>query len=498
MTIIKQKNVCLVDFQGYRTPPIEEIKALLIDLGYNILQTFSFKARDKKFPGKGHLKMVSDFIAKEHQRIHEDLIKCQKCRDREYDAQFDADEKDVFADTACMEMSCNADNAMENCDTANNACKNDVNINTTAEVIDSECAECKYRSKRIFMTEDDQCILVYNNTLTGLQYRVLRALCQTRVLSRIDIIIDIFKHRAHTVEAKLQVQLATLLHNRTQLIGQWSHLERQGGKYNTVGGPGETQFELDRRMIDDAVLDVKKKLAKLAEDSEMRNAGRKDKIVALVGYSNAGKTSLFNKLTGDDAKVSSKPFETLDPFLRQCTLKNHQKIILSDTVGFVTYLPPFLIQAFRSTLENITRASLILFVIDSSIRPYQLNEVMAWLKILKVLDKPMVYVWNKIDLISDEDKKYIDGMNLDHVKISTLTDEGIEELREQIEKNITDKLYVKIKCNIGGEAYTWLMKNTRANEQIYDDVWCEHSCYISHEDYNRFVKMFPDVLCEKR
>lgn len=488
MTIIQTKNICLVDLQGYHTPSVEEIKALLTDLGYNIVQTFSFKARDKKFLGKGHLKMVSDFVIKENERIYAEMIKCLKCKEIEYQAQFDVDSD--TNDVVCSD-------AMSSDKYTNNAVNE-----TCTDIIEhaetkKECPDCKYRANRMTLDIHEQCAIVYNNTLTGLQYRVLRAACQTRVLSRIDIIIEIFDHRAQTVEAKLQVRLASLLHQRTQLLGQWSHLERQGGKYNTVGGPGETQFELDRRMIDDAVLDVKRKLAKLAEDSDVRNAGRKDKIVALVGYSNAGKTSLFNKITGDNAQVSSKPFETLDPFLRQCTLQNHQKIIISDTVGFVTYLPPFLIQAFRSTLENITRASLILFVIDSNIRPYELKEVMAWLKILKVLDKPMIHVWNKIDLLDTDARKYIDGMNLEHVKISTLTGEGMESLMSQIEKHITDKIYVKITCQIGEEAYLWLLKHTRANEQSYNDIWCEYSCYISNEDYNRFTKMFPAIKCEK-
>ncbi len=481
MTEMKTKNICLVDLQGYRTPPVEELKALLTDLGYNILQTFSFKAREKKFLGKGQLKTISDFVINENERVHAEMIKCYKCREKEYNAQFEPVR--LNNDHICsLKTAVHSDNTQ----TEVHSVKKD------------DCEECKYRSRRIFMTEEDQCAIVYNNVLTGLQYKILEKLCGTKILSRIDIIIEIFDHRAFTVEAKLQVKLAKLLHQKTKLTNQWSHLERQRGNTDNIGGPGETQFELDKRMIDDAVLDVKKRLAKLAADSDMRNAGRKDKTVALVGYSNAGKTSLFNKLTDADAKVSSKPFETLDPFLRQCILHNNQKIIISDTVGFVTYLPPFLIQAFRSTLENITRASLILFVIDASIRPYQLNEVMSWLKILKVLDKPMIYVWNKVDLISNEDRQYIDGMQLEHVKISTVTGEGIHELRQQIEKHITDKIYVKITCHTGGDAYQWLLKHTRAHEQMYDDIWCVYSCYISHEDCNRFMKLFPDMRCEKR
>lgn len=413
-------NACLVDFQDLKSPPVAEIKALLQDLGYNVVQVFTFHARNRRFLGKGQLQMVGDFVTKYNDEMAND-------------------------------------------------------------------------------TSSERCLVVYNNTLSGLNYKVLEGACKTSVLSRIDIIIEIFENRAMTVEAKLQIRLAKALHQKTKLLKLWSHLERQGGggSYTAVGGPGETQYELDRRMLEDSVADIKRKLAKIKSDSKTRQEARKDKVVALVGYSNAGKSSLFNKLANGDAKVSPKPFETLDPFMRQLVLSNHQKIILSDTVGFVSFLPPFLIQAFRSTLENIAQADLILFVIDSSIQPYNLNEVLNWLKILKVLDRPLVYVWNKVDLISDEQKRYIGGMELDAVQVSSVTGEGVKALLSRIETGVSEQVRVHVRCNLSKEqdAYQWLFKNSMPTEQQYDDETFECYSLMSNENYNRFVKLF-NVECK--
>ena len=410
---IEKSNVCLVDFQDLKSPPVSEIRALLQDLGYNIIQTFTFHARNRRFLGKGQLQMIADFISQHNENLPYDR-------------------------------------------------------------------------------SDEKCIIVYNNTLSGLNYKIMEAACKTTVLSRIDIIIEIFENRAMTVEAKLQIKLAKALHQKTKLIKLWSHLERQRGSTATIGGPGETQFELDRRILEDSIEDIKRKLIKIKNDSKTRQESRKDKVVALVGYSNAGKSSLFNKLTNGDAKVSPKPFETLDPFMRQTVLPNHQKIILADTVGFVSFLPPFLIQAFRSTLENIIQADLILFVIDSSMKPYNLNEVLNWLKILKVLDRPLIYVWNKIDLLTEDQKHYISTMELDSIQISSLTGFGIKSLISRIETGVSEQVRVHIKCNLTTEqeAYQWLFKNSLPTDQQYNDEFFECHSLMSKENYNRFLKLF--------
>ncbi len=410
-TVIKRK-VCLVDFQGFKTPPVAEIKALLDDLKYEIVQTFTFQARNRKFIGKGQLQMIADFINTE-----EESITCGK-------------------------------------------------------------------------NNDNKCIVVYNNILTGLNYKILETACKTQILSRIDVIIEIFQSRALTVEAKLQVRLAQLLHGKTKLIKLWTHLEKQKGGTNTVGGPGETQFEMDKRMIEDAVIDIKRKLIKIKDDSKLRQEGRQDKVIALVGYSNAGKTSLFNTITQGNAKVSSKPFETLDPFMRQCVLSNAQKIIVSDTVGFVSFLPPFLIQAFRSTLENITQADLLLFIIDASVTPYNLAEVMNWLKMLKVLDVPMIYVWNKVDLLTQEMRDYIDKMDLDSVKVSSITGEGVKELMKKVSSQISDMVSVRVTCSADSPIYAWLFKQCIPTNLVYQDEEISLDCQLSKENYNRLVKMF--------
>lgn len=398
------KKVCLVDFQDLKTPPIDEIKALLCDLDYEILEVMTFQARQKKFLGKGQIERIAQFV------------------------------------------------------------------------------------------KDNDCFMVYNNHLTGLQYKILdKAFKNEKTLSRIDIIIQVFEKRAMTTEAKLQVRLAKLLHEKAKLVRRWSHLERQRGGTGSIGGPGETQLELDSRMIYNSIDDVKAKLRKIKQDRLERQKGRTDKMVALVGYSNAGKTSLLNKLTDGDANVSSKPFETLDPFARQCILKNQQKIIMADTVGFVTHLPPFLIPAFRSTLENIIHADLLLFVTDSSAEQYNMNQVLQWIKLLKADSKPMIYVWNKVDLIDDVKREYLKTLQFNDVQVSTITGEGIDLLLEKVEHVVSEQLLLEILVVPGSEEYNWLFKYSRPEVIDFENDKAKCRCILSHVNYDRFCKFFPDV-----
>lgn len=210
-------------------------------------------------------------------------------------------------------------------------------------------------------------LLVVDASLTPIQQRNLEKKLKAKVIDRTALILEIFGERAHTREGKLQVELAHLTYQRSRLVRSWTHLERQRGGAGFLGGPGETQIELDRRIIDDKIVRIKKELEKVKKTRELQRGSRRKipyPVVALVGYTNAGKSSVFNRLT--DAKVFAKDllFATLDPTMRRLKLPSGREIILSDTVGFISDLPHELIMSFRATLEEVLEADIIVHVRD--------------------------------------------------------------------------------------------------------------------------------------
>lgn len=211
-------------------------------------------------------------------------------------------------------------------------------------------------------------IVIFNHALSPAQERNLEKLCQCRVLDRTGLILDIFAQRARSFEGKLQVELALLKHLSTRLVRGWTHLERQRGGIG-LRGPGETQLETDRRLIRNRIKFITARLARVRSQREQGRRARRKAIVptvALVGYTNAGKSTLFNKITGADAYVANRLFATLDPTLRSIELPELGSVILADTVGFIRHLPPDLIDAFYATLEEICEADLLLHVVDAS------------------------------------------------------------------------------------------------------------------------------------
>ncbi|MEW5756841.1 MAG: ribosome rescue GTPase HflX [Pseudomonadota bacterium] len=249
-------------------------------------------------------------------------------------------------------------------------------------------------------------VVLFNHSLTPAQERNLERLFQCRVLDRVGLILDIFAQRAQSHEGRLQVELAQLKHMSTRLVRGWTHLDRQKGGIG-MRGPGETQLETDRRLLDERLKQLTKRLEKVQRRrDESRKARKKAELplVSLVGYTNAGKSTLFNHLTGSEVYAADQLFATLDPTLRRVGLPNGATVILADTVGFIRHLPHDLVAAFKSTLEETRTAHLLLHVIDahSAERHEMVEQVNDVLKQIEAHEVPQIQVYNKIDLLAGE------------------------------------------------------------------------------------------------
>ena len=292
-------------------------------------------------------------------------------------------------------------------------------------------------------------LVLIDGPVTPVQQRNLEKEWGVKILDRTGLILEIFADRAQTREGVLQVELAALAYQRTRLVRAWTHLERQRGGLGFVGGPGETQIEADRRAIDEQMVRLRRQLERVVKTRELHRKARAKvpyPIVALVGYTNAGKSTLFNRLTGAEVLAQDQLFATLDPTMRQMVLPGGRRVILSDTVGFISDLPHELVAAFRATLEEVLAADLILHVRDIS-HPEteeQAGDVGEILDSLGVEeDVPLIEVWNKIDALSPETRAALqrtDARTRGVQAISALSGEGIATLLEAIELRLAEAL----------------------------------------------------------
>ncbi|NVN35470.1 GTPase HflX [Komagataeibacter swingsii] len=352
---------------------------------------------------------------------------------------------------------------------------------------------------------DNITVVIIDSRLTPVQQRNLERALGCKVIDRTALILDIFGERAATREGTLQVELAHLEYQRSRLVRTWTHLERQRGGFGFLGGPGETQIEADRRMIGDRIVRLKRELEQVRRTRGLHRQARRRvpfPIVALVGYTNAGKSTLFNALTGASVYAQDQLFATLDPTMRGIQLPSGRRVILSDTVGFISDLPTELIAAFRATLEEVAEADIILHVRDVS-HPDSASQRSDVIEVLEGMARNgtieqdwqsrVIEVLNKADLVGGRDAV---GARPGNVVISAITGDGLPDLLAAIDERMTRAMEVvayRVPL-VEGAAMAWLYEHGEVTQRTDGEDGAEMTVRLSPANRARFEMQFGRIV----
>lgn len=346
-------------------------------------------------------------------------------------------------------------------------------------------------------------LVIIDHALSPVQQRNLEKALKAKVVDRTGLILEIFGARARTREGQLQVELAALTYQRSRLVRSWTHLERQRGGFGFLGGPGESQLEMDRRLISDRIIRIKKDLEEVRRTRGLHRKARAKvpyPVVALVGYTNAGKSTLFNRLANAEVFAKDLLFATLDPTMRQVTLPSGRKVILSDTVGFISDLPHGLVAAFHATLEEVEAADIILHVRDvahpdTEAQRADVNQVLREIGVDPDEDDRVLEVLNKGDLLAPEDQALLRAQcrrDTRKVLVSALTGAGIDDLDVLLDRRMNAQRHVvDLAIDLdNGAALAWLYERGEVLGRTDDDAVARLQVSLDPADVARFERRF--------